>query len=489
MPGVFAGYAGADAPLYDRDHVFPFGYSELVPYYEWVEHTLPVQTAAMGTKEEVFLHAAGKLGLPVQTSKDITRAAYRPQENAILQPQGTAGRTQNPRQLVYPKAQGCTFCGHCAQGCIEPIRSPVNLRAKRSTHASYVPMALTADRWAHGKAVTLVPDAFAVRIETAQAGSGTVATGVTWRSVATGETGTEQAKVVVLAAGTVETPRLWLNSGLPNPNDQVGRGFTNHYYDYLVGRLPVRTNSSKGPASAARMDFPGYGSVEAIGLAPAPQAQSMAASDAGIAGFYDNGFDGGAHGADAVGRLVGLRLKRFLADIDHLLGALVITDDDVEADSRVTLSTTMKPDAHGPIARIELTKRTARTIRNREFLVARTVELLRAAGAKEVVRVNWPPLLVHMHGTLRMGLNERNSVLDANAESRWVSRLFVADNSALANALGGPNPTLTTQALATRTAEKIFVRYFDGEPWVGREAPVSSVDSSVTHAVLAGLPG
>ena len=105
------------------------------------------------------------------------------------------------------------------------------------------------------------------------------------------------------------------------------------------------------------------------------------------------------------------------------------------------------------------------------------------------MRVNWPPLLVHMHGTLRMGLNERNSVLDANAESRWVSRLFVADNSALANALGGPNPTLTTQALATRTAEKIFVRYFDGEPWVGREAPVSSVDSSVTHAVLAGLPG
>ncbi|HMC73815.1 MAG TPA: FAD-dependent oxidoreductase, partial [Terriglobales bacterium] len=45
MPGVFADYAGADARQYDRDHVFPFGYAELVPYYEWVEHTLPVQTA------------------------------------------------------------------------------------------------------------------------------------------------------------------------------------------------------------------------------------------------------------------------------------------------------------------------------------------------------------------------------------------------------------------------------------------------------------
>ena len=53
----------------------------------------------MGTKEERFLRGAAKLGLPHQTSKDITVAAYRPQENAILQPQGTAGRT-NDRNLV-----------------------------------------------------------------------------------------------------------------------------------------------------------------------------------------------------------------------------------------------------------------------------------------------------------------------------------------------------------------------------------------------------
>jgi hypothetical protein len=62
--------------------------------------------------------------------------------------------------------------------------------------------------------------------------------------------------------------------------------------------------------------------------------------------------------------------------------------------------------------------------------------------------------------------------------------VFVADNSALANGLGGPNPTLTTQALATRTAEKIFRKCFGGAPWVTRESPVSSVDNSVTRAVV-----
>jgi choline dehydrogenase-like flavoprotein len=84
-----------------------------------------------------------------------------------------------------------------------------------------------------------------------------------------------------------------------------------------------------------------------------------------------------------------------------------------------------------------------------------------------------------------MGLSASGSVLDADAEARWVRRLFVADASALPNALGGPNPTLTTQALATRTAEKIFVRYFGGDPWVRHESPVSSVDDKVTRAVEA----
>ena len=86
---------------------------------------------------------------------------------------------------------------------------------------------------------------------------------------------------------------------------------------------------------------------------------------------------------------------------------------------------------------------------------------------------------------MRMGLSATDSVLDESAEARLVKRLFVADNSALANSLGGSNPTLTSQALATRTAEKIFTRYFGGDPWVKTGTPVSSIDDKVTAAVLA----
>jgi hypothetical protein len=85
---------------------------------------------------------------------------------------------------------------------------------------------------------------------------------------------------------------------------------------------------------------------------------------------------------------------------------------------------------------------------------------------------------------MRMGADASNSVLDADSQARAVKRLFVADNSALSNSLGGPNPTLTSQALATRASETIFKRYFGGQGWVHRESPVSSIDRRVTEAVF-----
>jgi choline dehydrogenase-like flavoprotein len=168
------------------------------------------------------------------------------------------------------------------------------------------------------------------------------------------------------------------------------------------------------------------------------------------------------------------------------LNVQLLTDDDVEAHNRVERSALIPGDEHGPVPRVTVRhrQRSARTFRNREFLANQAARILRAAGATKVLRLGWPPVMLHIHSTMRMGVRDSDSVLDANAETRAVKRLFVADNGALANALGGPNPTLTTQALATRTAEKIFTRYFGGDAWVGRDAPVSSIDDVITNAVL-----
>jgi choline dehydrogenase-like flavoprotein len=143
-------------------------------------------------------------------------------------------------------------------------------------------------------------------------------------------------------------------------------------------------------------------------------------------------------------------------------------------------------DEQGPIPKVIFNQRqrSARTQANREYCADQAARLLRAAGARKVIRLDWPPLILHVQSTMRMGSDPSDSVLDANAEVRFVERLFIASNSALSNCLGGPNPTLTSQALATRTAEKVIQRYFGGEPWVGTETPISSIDDKVTQAVI-----
>ena len=129
MPGVFMGYDGADASSYDP-RVFPFTYNELIPYYEWVEATLPVQTAAEGTKEEVFFSGAATLGIPHNTNKNISQPSYRAQENAILQPGGTAGRDHGAARASPspPEARGARSAATASRAARSPSGRPSTRR-------------------------------------------------------------------------------------------------------------------------------------------------------------------------------------------------------------------------------------------------------------------------------------------------------------------------------------------------------------------------
>ncbi|CAM4413127.1 GMC family oxidoreductase [Paenibacillus alkaliterrae] len=60
----------------------------------------------------------------------------------------------------------------------------------------------------------------------------------------------------------------------------------------------------------------------------------------------------------------------------------------------------------------------------------------------------------HEAGTCRMGIDSSTSVVDRNCQIHGISGLYVADNSVLPTT-GAANPTLTTVALAIRTADHI----------------------------------
>ena len=74
-------------------------------------------------------------------------------------------------------------------------------------------------------------------------------------------------------------------------------------------------------------------------------------------------------------------------------------------------------------------------------------------------------------------------VVDTRRREGWVAA-EQGDAPGLLARVANADP-LTTQALATRTAEKIFQSYFDGSPWVTREAPVVSTARAVTRAAVA----
>jgi hypothetical protein len=400
--------------------IWPISYSELIPYYEKVEATLPITFAEPEALDQLFLYGGKRQGWEYEETYDVTKPLLRPQPNAILlgeQPEGT-----------------------------HPLRS---------TNISYVPLALETGN------VAIRPNIFITKILTHYDSCGCLqAHGVIIRDTWTGEIGELHGKIIVMATGAIETPRLWINSGLPD-NPWVGRGLVNHYFDYVFGlfdrediqRIVGVTNLEpyEGVFSSSRLDIPGIGCIEPVGLTPGWTALwNFGYSSAGYSQF--NPPEPGAPW-QARGRVVGSDLKEMMAGYNQILNILVITDDTPDIRNGITVDPLIK-DEHGPVPLIKYTPSLADS-KKRDKLSRIAGELLVKAGAKKVVRADWPPTFGHIECTMRMGF-----VVDTNCEAFQVKRLFIADNSVHYNGLGSPNPTLTTQALVTRTAEKIVEKYF-----------------------------
>lgn len=412
------------------DDQWPFDHRELHPYYDWVESILPVSTwEPQACKDTLLVHFARKIGLDASFSPlAIVRGSFE-----SLPPNPTA------EDFMAPSFTGCVMCGHCNLGCHHPRGARVEEKAKRGTDVSYVPLALQTGRF------EVRPGCFVRRIVTA-AGE---ARAVTYIDPSGNEV-TEDAEVIVLSAGAIESPRLWLNSGLPNGvgDGPVGRYLMTHFYDFAGALFPFQIDRFKGPVQASEVVVRGAGKFGAIGFDPAIVSATSFAVRFGH-------------------RIWGLALKRYMEEYRSSFSVAVSTADEPDAANRITLDVTRPPDVGGLIPKLTYNP-TPETVRRRETLVSAAFDVLRAAGAREetIFRSDAWGVTSHPMGTMRMGLDPTTSVVDASCEAHLVHRLFVADNSVFVTSLGGMNPTLTTQALASRTAEKIAAKYFGIAPWI-----------------------
>jgi choline dehydrogenase-like flavoprotein len=301
-------------------------------------------------------------------------------------------------------------CGSCLQGC------PTN--AGKSTLNTYV-----HDAWAAGR-LELRAEARVERVVI----EGGEARGVEYVD-GDGAVRRADAGVVVVAAGTLNTPQLLVRSGLPDtPSSRlVGRNLGFHPVRLVFGLFDEPQDAHMVyPITAHAMehqhDEDGGFVIEATTTTD-PIAFATAAED-------ENG------------PLWGDDLVQTMRSYRRWVGVLAMVNDDNHGS--VTVGEDGAESFDAPLTEVELGRAAAALDFARDAL--------RAAGASRVV---WSGLAsTHVQGTCRMGGDPERSVVDADGRSWDVERLYVGDGSAVPRTLS-VNPSLTIMALADRLADHL----------------------------------
>lgn len=262
-----------------------------------------------------------------------------------------------------------------------------------------------------------------------------------------------QSDIVVLAAGAINSPQLWLKSRLPNANRRVGKNLHLHPAVFVGGVFNETIDGHLGIPQSYYIDHfldlrrrPDSGYL----LMPAFGSQMIVA--ASLPGFGEN------H-------------REFMERYRHIAALLVLLHD--RTAGRVSVDYKGAPNIAYRLRRSD-----------RKVLVEGIINaarLLFAAGATEVLlpytqhfpiktevdleiirrRGIVPNDIMlassHPQGTLQMGENPNRSVVNLSGESHAVKGLFVADASLFPTSVGIP-PTLTIAALATHVAGQIIKR-------------------------------
>ncbi|BBD72049.1 2-keto-gluconate dehydrogenase [Sulfodiicoccus acidiphilus] len=240
-----------------------------------------------------------------------------------------------------------------------------------------------------------------------------------------------KSKVVVVAAGALETPQILLRSKLRELSEysdsslQIGKNLAANTGTIVFGRFrDTLRNWLIHPISAEVPDF-----AEREGF-----LLQFSESMEGPLGFAEVV-------TDPEGRpLVGGKLKSLLMNYGKVAGIFVTIHD--SNNGEVRLDSNGNPVFYKPVTRGD------RRIIRRAREVAE--EALRLAGAEEVFHSIL--LSHHVQGTCRMGEDTSKSVVNSHLESHDVKNLFVPDGSAIPSVLD-VNPSLTIYALADIAAE------------------------------------
>ncbi len=337
--------------------------------------------------------------------------------------------------VPYRGRDACNNCGPNGLGC--------TVQAKASTDLTYWPTAI-----ANGVELRTGARVFEVTTDPATGR----ATGARYFD-ADGTVQFQPARLVVLAANGIGTPRLMLLSkserhpdGLANSSGLVGRNLMFHPCAAITGFFSDGCDPTyRGPLGNILLSQEFYETDSARGFVRGYT-------------FQMNRSTGPARTALGFAMAPVAWGERHHADFAMRFGnsttVIALGEDLPEAHNRVELHASLK-DSNGiaaPKISYRLSENSARMMAH---ACLQAEKVLNAAGAHTVKAT--PQLRAsgwHLMGTARMGDDPRRSVVDHSGRAHDVDNLYVVDGSVFVTG-ASVNPTPTLQAIALRCADHI----------------------------------
>lgn len=412
---------------YKRGKDWPVSYGDLSRHYDRVQREVGVSGDA---KQEIWRPPGEEYPMPpVQVF---------PQGRALARGFAKLGKSVAPIPLAvtsvaYNGRPACMWDGWCDAGC------PIGALANPQT--VHLPRALS-------RGATLVSDTMVTKIISDR--SGERVTGV--EVVTTqGLRRTLRAGVVVLAAFSVQNPRLLLASatdkhprGLGNNTDQVGRYVMTHLAGVVNGIFDEETRFSLGALGGQLVNQDSY--------------PKLTHAKTGAFGSYQWIIAQAARPNDLLGistsraDLFGSELQSFMSRAARGFAVMTSVCEGLPvAENRVTLSPTR--DQHGVPLAVVTHSTHPESLALWQAAVGEGKSIVSAAGAPEVW--NNPAGSMHIMGGTVMGTSRENSVTDSFGQVHDIRNLVIA-GPGLFPTSAGVNPTFTAHAVTARSAEHLL---------------------------------
>ncbi len=419
--GVMPRFQPDDFRTYSTEgvgHDWPIGYEDLRGHYAKVEREFGV---------------AGDCGPFAAEQYKLPMPAHRMNWHAQLLSRGARRLGAHPfappiaiNSTPYRERPACVYCGWCASGC------PTGAKAT----GSQVYLAKAEERGARVVSGAVV---FRVNYDSRH---GRIS-GVSYFNSA-GHERELRARLVILAAHAVETPRLLLLSanstfpnGLANGSGQVGLGLMSHPTWQVFGTFAEPVNGYKGMQM-------GHVMVQDY---QKPDPRRGCARGFVLLSYMMTPVTY----ANLSGSFVGPEYKEFLDNYAYTAAWWAHSEGTPDDNNAVTLDPETRDVRGLPVARV-----TYEWTANDRALSAsardKAMAMMEASGARKVrVGLDYG---AHAMGGCRMGLDGRESVVNSFGQTHDIRNLFIADTSVFVTS-SGVNPTLTSMAITSRAAEYI----------------------------------